>query len=265
MSVYVAKKATSVDILQRQVERDILLDSALQFGMGRVFSTRTGVAVSGSDTIKLHSGEARIEWRAETARINLNLVDQTYLKTILEHEGLASERASSLAKLITTRRTLNESKPLPKEFQILKGQPLGPYIHIRDLMDVPGVTPALFDKLSRYVTVYGKSAKLDPRLADAELLKALPEISAPQVQELLNLRGKTDEDAQAQLVGQNTWTQYLGFEKTAVTRFQIVLTPKQTQSELWEIVTLHFVDDDRAFRILSMTKHDPDQTPAHDL
>lgn len=254
MSVYVAKKATSVDILKSDLGRDVLLDSALQFGMGRVFSTRPGVAISGTDKIRLHAGEAKIEWVAETARININMIDQTYFKSILELQGLASDQATSLSKLVIARRNLNVAKPIPKEYQIFKDRPIGPYTHVRDLLDVPGMTSDLFSNIVPLLTVYGKSAKIDPRLADPDLLRALPDVSEPQIKDLLNLRNRSDEDAQTQLSVQDKWAQYLGFERSPITRFKITMTLESKRVETWDVATIHFPDDDRAFRVLSMIK-----------
>lgn len=265
MSVFMTSGATSIAIMKSRLDRDTLIGSALNFGMGRILSTPRGIAVEGSDRIKLRSGEARIEWRAETARLNINYADSEFIASILLTQGMSRDAAKQLATLIAARRALDVTKPIPKDLQILNNRPLGPYIHLRDLLDVPGMTHEIFTRISPFLTVYGNSTWMDPRIADPDLLRALPDASGPEARDLLSLRGLSDNEAKARISSDAKWRRYLGFDRLNIFRFRIEILPVGSNSEIWDIVAMYYPDDERPYRIFSISNITSSQTKLNRL
>jgi general secretion pathway protein K len=256
LSVYVTNSATAIAIERDRINENALVESALEFGMGRVLSTPPGLPIEGEDRIRLQSGKAKFNWRGETARLDINFVDADLLAAIFLSFDLNKDNATSLARLIVAKRSLQPNQAIPKDFRLLAGKKLGPFDHIRELLDIPGMTPALFARLMPLVTIYGASAGIDPRLADRALLQALPNISRPLLAELKSLNDMNDEDAQRRLSSLGELARYFDLQRRNTVRFSIEIETAQGLAHLYDVVAVHYTDDARPYRILSWQKSD---------
>lgn len=256
LSVYVTNSATAIAIERDRIAENALVESALAFGMGRVLSTPVTLPVKGEDRIRLQTGTAKLNWQAESGRIDLNFVDADFLAAILVSLDLNRESATSLARLIVAKRSLGPNQTLPKDLRLLSGKKLGPVEHIRELLDIPGMTPALFARLVPLVTVYGASAGIDPRIADRALLQAIPDISRPILAELQALTDLSDDDAKRHLSSLGELARYFDFERHHAVRFMIETENAKGAAHLYEIVAVHFPADARPYHILFWQKSD---------
>lgn len=251
LSVYVTNSATSLSITRDRITQSALIQSALEFGMGRVLSTPKAVPIEGEDRIRLQTGEAHLQWRGENARLDINVVDETLLASLLETIGLSAIKAKQLTNLIIVRRSGDINKPLPREYLGLANKKRGPFAHIRELLDLPGMTTQIFYQLAPLITVYSGSSAIDPRLADRRLIEAIPDMSRPLVAEILSLRGMKDDDAKSKLSALGDRARFFDLTRRATTRFTIETRSAQSTIRRYEIVTIHFPDDTRPYRILS--------------
>jgi len=251
LSVYVTNSATSLSITRDRITQSALIQSALEFGMGRVLSTPKAIPIEGEDRIRLQTGEAHLQWRGENARLDINVVDETLLASLLETIGLSAIKAKQLTNLIIVRRSGDINKPLPREYLGLANKKRGPFAHIRELLDLPGMTTQIFYQLAPLITVYSGSSAIDPRLADRRLIEAIPDMSRPLVAEILSLRGMKDDDAKSKLSALGDRARFFDLTRRATTRFTIETRSAQSTIRRYEIVTIHFPDDTRPYRILS--------------
>lgn len=251
LSVYVTNSATSLSITRDRITQSALIQSALEFGMGRVLSTPKAIPIEGEDRIRLQTGEAHLQWRGENARLDINVVDETLLASLLETIGLSAIKAKQLTNLIIVRRSGDINKPLPREYLGLANKKRGPFAHIRELLDLPGMTTQIFYQLAPLITVYSGSSAIDPRLADRRLIEAIPDMSRPLVAEILSLRGMKDDDAKSKLSALGDRARFFDLTRRATTRFTIETRSAHSTIRRYEIVTIHFPDDTRPYRILS--------------
>lgn len=253
-SLYVSDKATSLAVTRDRLSQNALVQSALDFGMGRVLSTPKGLPIVGEDRIRLQIGEAHIVWRGESGRHDINLADEAVIASLLASLGLSSGDANRLALLIAMRRSGDMTKPLPPEYQGLSNKKRGPFAHVRELLDIPGMTAQIYQRLEPFVTVYGRSMGIDPRLADSKLIEALPEMSRPMVAELNALRGAKDEDLKSKLTSLGPTARFFDITRQSTTRFRIEARSTQGGLSVYDVVTVHFGDDVKPYHILSWRK-----------
>jgi len=127
--------------------------------------------------------EARIE--REGGRIDLNLVSEEMLGSVLENAGLSREEAAALADAILDWRDEDDvPRPHGAEAPYYAGlpEPLRPrngnFLDVEELRAVRGVSPDLHAKVfSRIFTVHGGSPRIDVNSAPIELLRLLPGFS----------------------------------------------------------------------------------------
>ena len=250
LTVYVTSSSTAIFIERDEVDQRALIKSSIEFGVGRVLSLPKGEAVRGKDKIRLESGTATIEWRGENSRLNLNFIDDQILASLIASFDINKDQASSLARLIIARRGLNPTQPIPNEYRVLAGRKLGPYDHVRELLDIPNFPTALFERIEPYLTVYGASERFDPRLADRRLIEAIPDITRPQIIEILALSNLSDDDARsrASLLGESK--KQFDFSRSQIIRFLIDATNNAGKESSVQVVVIHFPDDEQPYRIL---------------
>lgn len=250
-SVFTSNSATSMSVTRLRIANNALVQSAVEFGMGRVLSTPKALPIIGEDRIRLKAGEARISWRAETARLDINLADEAFLTSLLYEGGLRGDDAEQLARRIVERRAGKAPNGGQLESQNTPNANLGRFAHIRELREVPGMTSEVFARITPYITVFGMSSAIDPRLADRELLGRVPGISKPIVAELFALRGAKDERAKDAIASLGELARFFAIGQQSAVRFVIKIGIPPGTIRTYEVVTLHFNDDVRPYLILS--------------
>ncbi len=250
-SVFVTNASTSLSTTRLRIAADALTQSAIEFGMGRVLSTPKALPISGEDRIRLKAGEARISWRAETARLDINLADEAFIASLLQQGGLRGDAATQLARKIIERRSGKITNGGQVNAQNTPNTNLGRFAHIRELRDVPGMSAEIYARIEPYITVFGTSSAIDPRLADKELLSVVPGISKPMVAELFALRGVKDERAKDVISSLGEVARYFSVRQQSAVRFVVAITMPPGTVRTYDVVTIHFDDDVRPYRILS--------------
>jgi general secretion pathway protein K len=146
----------------------------------------------------------RISIQDELGRIDLNYAEGSLLTGLLRSAGLDAKSAGDLADKILDWR---EGSPL-KRLNGAKEQDYraaghayrprnGPFQSVDELKLVMDMTPELFRRVEPALTVYSGRPLIDPRVAPAEALLALPTMDAGKVAALIAARagstsGSTD-------------------------------------------------------------------------
>jgi len=94
----------------------------------------------------------------ESGKIDLNMVSAAGLRQLLVVAGLDGGQAEAMAEQIIARRTTSSGG---RPFQSVEGLQL-----------VPGMTPALYERVVPMLTVYSQSPWLDPAYSSPEALGA---------------------------------------------------------------------------------------------
>ncbi|HDK38105.1 MAG TPA: hypothetical protein ENG92_03720 [Thiolapillus brandeum] len=124
----------------------------------------------------------------ENARIDLNLVDQSVLQSLLHSVGLEEEQAMAVRDAILDWRdtddVVHEWGAEDPEYYA-DGRPIGardtPFLSVEELQQVMGVSPDLYRKLALTLTVDARQSMVNPAFASREVLLAMPDATAEEV------------------------------------------------------------------------------------
>jgi general secretion pathway protein K len=142
----------------------------------------------------------------EGGKVDLNAAPPELLASLMRNLGLADADALALAQSIATWRR-DHLAPPPQDGRNLvpaPGQLSGAAFEaVEELRLVPGVTRALYDRLSPYVTVYSGLPDVDPLTAPEVVLRSLPGVNAQDIPAFIAQREQaiTHPDAPPSLSG----------------------------------------------------------------
>jgi len=136
----------------------------------------------------------------ERGRIDLNAASPDLIRSLLESQGVESDRADRLTDRIVAWRTppghgLSEDDAAPDYrdagYAIVPRR--GPFQSVDELRLVLGMTGALYDRLEPLLTVYSRQPAVDEAVAPRAVLLALPGMDAEKVDAILAARAKSGE------------------------------------------------------------------------
>jgi len=166
----------------------------------------------------LNGGEIRLVMRDETAKIDLNTANDALLKGLLLSAGLEEEPANQVLDAILDWRDDDElvrAQGAERDQYEAMGKSYIPansqFRSVAELQGVIGVTPDLYRKLAGALTVYSRQAGINSTIAPREVLLALPNATAENVDSYLAEREEMLEAGMAPL----TFPQAAGFETGA--------------------------------------------------
>ena len=125
----------------------------------------------------------------ETGKIDLNTGSDELLRNLFKSVGLSDDAADGLVDKIGDWRDEDDLRRLHgaeyldeyRERNFPYGPKNGPFDTVDELQQVMDVTSDLFKRLKPAVTVYSSRQSIDPAVAPAEALAALPQMDAAQV------------------------------------------------------------------------------------
>ncbi|WP_287926516.1 type II secretion system protein GspK [Diaphorobacter sp.] len=143
----------------------------------------------------LDDTEIRVSMRDEAAKIDLNTANDTLLKSLLQSAGLSEEDANQLLDAILDWRDADDlARPQGAERDRYEAQglpyipPNAPFRTVEELQQVIGINPGLYRRLAGALTVHSRQAGINSTLAPREVLLALPNASAEDVDAYLVAR-----------------------------------------------------------------------------
>lgn len=115
-------------------------------------------------------GEASAEVSVsdELGRIDLNTGDEAVLQNLVQQAGLTQGEARDIAGRVVERRARGK-----------------PFLAVRDLLEVKGVTTALLQRVASALTVHSQARAIDPMVAPRLALMALPGMTEGEVERIL--------------------------------------------------------------------------------
>ncbi len=133
----------------------------------------------GSFNFRLDDASVAVTFTSEAARIDLNYAPKDMLSGLLTALGEGKDLAAEGAERIVGWRT----RPVPgsgneeaARYNALGYSPRQKlFTHVNELALVAGVPPALAERALPFVTVFNGSPDVDPAIAAAEVLAALPD------------------------------------------------------------------------------------------
>jgi general secretion pathway protein K len=132
----------------------------------------------------------------ETSRIDLNSANELLLKGLMtEVGGLDADAAAHVVDAVLDwrdaddlRRPNGAEEAEYRAANLKYGPANGPFESVGEFSRVLGVTPALFERVSRSLTVHSRQAGINPATAPRDVLLALPNATAELVDRYLQAR-----------------------------------------------------------------------------
>jgi general secretion pathway protein K len=210
--------------------------------------------VRGTFRFRLGRGEVAAEFRSENARIDLNFAAKEVLAGLFVVLGAKAENALNFADRIVAWRTPAADEANDKETMLYRearrgyGPRHGPFQHTNELSLVLGLPPALVERALPHLTVFSGQPEVNVLNADAQVLAALPGLTAERLKLLLGLQGGAPQDVLNAQLG--ITVQYTTMQPSRANRVTVEARLDGTRART-EAVILLLDRDSEPYRVLS--------------
>ncbi len=217
---------------------------------------------------KMHSFQFRghqiqVQVQRESGRIDLNAGHRDLIKGLLQGIEMEPNKWRQLLDAILDwqdrDKLARNHGAEDREYQnagLDYGAKDGPFNTVTELLQVRGMNSAIYRQLRGHLTVYSLEEGIDPFSASREVLLALPEISAAQVDNYLQERAK--KGRQAILQGEVDY-QYLSGNESAQFRIRSEVEVAGLQGAIEAVIRIRGKDQSPSYQILSW-----DESPRRD-
>jgi general secretion pathway protein K len=256
-SVYVKETASMMAGQDEQLEAQELAISGVELAVYQLTAIPEAQPSRGKLVSRIGNAEVMVEFRAETARIDLNLAPKPVLAGLFVALGVQPDAAEGYADRIVGWRTPLASGANDTEAPLYRGKTYGPrhgpFEHVNELALLAGFPPALIDCVVPFVTVYSGQAAVDVFDAAPVVLSALPGITPDRVQILLSQRQGVSQDVLRAQLGMAA--QYVTVQPSRTNRVTVTIRFKSNRRFFSEAVILLADKDEEPYRMLSW-RHD---------
>jgi general secretion pathway protein K len=254
-SVYVKETASMMAGQNEQLVAQELAISGVELAVYKLTAIPEAQPSQGKLAYRSGDAEVMVEFRAESARIDINLAPKPVIAGLFVALGVQSEAAEGYADRIIAWRTPLASGANDTEAPLYRGKTYGPrhgpFEHVNELALLAGFPPALIDCALPYVTVYSGQAGIDVFDAAPVVLSALPGLTPDRIQILLSQRQGASQDVLRAQLGMAA--QYVTVQPSKTNRITVGVQFKSNRQVFSEAVIL--LADDEPFRMLSW-RHD---------
>jgi general secretion pathway protein K len=203
-SVYLSNSARALGATDISIEKDALVSASLELTAYRLLSMDEKERPSqGSFSFRLDHADARVTYTSEAARVDLNQAPKEMLVSLFEVLGSEQAAAGELADRVVGWRTKSKPNTANDESALylaagLNYAPRGaPFAHVNELSLVMGASTAIVERALPFVTVFSKSADIDPLVAPPEVVAALPGMTPQALNDFLKQRSSLPRDPKA--------------------------------------------------------------------
>jgi general secretion pathway protein K len=203
-SVYLSNSARALGATDIGVPTEALASASLEltaYQLLRVDGKER--PAQGAFRFRMDDAEAFVTFTSEAARVDLNRASKEMLSNLFEVLGAERKAAGEIADRIVGWRTQAKSNAANDEEALYLASGLtysprqAPFAHINELSLLLGVSPAMVERALPFLTVYSKAAEVDVLLAPAEVVAAVPGMTAEALNEFLKERTSLPRDQKA--------------------------------------------------------------------
>jgi general secretion pathway protein K len=125
----------------------------------------------------------------ESAKIDINVGNEALIRGLLRSQGLGEDEAAALMDAIADWRDPDSLKRLrgaeeadyaEKGFTFKPAN--APFQSIEELQLVMGMSPALYERLAPWITIYSRQGGINSQIAAREVLRAIPNVTEAQIE-----------------------------------------------------------------------------------
>jgi general secretion pathway protein K len=180
--------------LRERAQAEALAEAGIQVAVARIMAEH-GATRPQRWTEPMAGGSVAITLSDERGKIDLNEAEPTLLASLFESQGVPARGAKALAAAVADFRD-------PDRAQAIDGAEDADYPpgsggakdarfeSVDELLQVKGMTPALYGRIAPLITIHSGLPTIDPLLAEPAVLKAVPNIDGAELDRFLALRKK---------------------------------------------------------------------------
>lgn len=240
--VYATRTETSmVDYSRRTATARAIADAAAHYAVMQLFIPNLkerDLKLGGAPLLWNYEG-AKVEIRVvgENGLIDINYASRALLQAILKQAGLNDEATGRMLDILEDFRDVDDLRRLngaeDKDYEreeLAFGAKDAPFERIEELQQVMGMTPQLYQVLTRFLTVNSGAAGINPMLAPRQTLLLLAEGDAAKVDAYMQKR----EESGGQYVQPDFGAAFLDASQQPLYRMQIRVYTDETAPPYFE-------------------------------
>lgn len=181
-AIYVRNTAIALSVNDDAIAAEGLISAGVELAVYKIISAPKGARpTQGQVAFRMGKAGVIAEYRAETARIDLNYAPKELLAGLFVALGEQPARAKQYVERIDGWRTLPQKGAQDGEALLYRdaGLSYGPrgaaFAHVAELWLVLDLPPALVERALPYLTVFSGRAEINPAIAAPEVVAALPD------------------------------------------------------------------------------------------
>lgn len=181
-AIYVSNTAMALSANGDAVEAEGLISAGVELAVYKIVSAPKGARpIKGQVTFRMGKAGVTANFRAETARIDLNFAPKELLAGLFVALGEQPARAKQYAERIVGWRTRPQNDLQDSEAALYREAGIGyaprgaAFAHIAELWLVLGLPPTVVERAQPHLTVFSGRAEVNPAIAAPEVVVALPD------------------------------------------------------------------------------------------
>jgi general secretion pathway protein K len=209
-AVYVVNTAIGLGVHDERVRAESLVTAGVELAVYKMTATPQSPPAQGATpespptqgafTFRAERANVVVEFRSESARIDLNAAPKELLAGLFRVLGVGGDLAVAYADRVIAWRTPPTAASQDNESSAYRtaglpyGPRLGPFPHTAELSLVLGLPELLVERALPFVTVYSKQAQINPFDAAPEVVAALPGMTPDRLHDILAQRDLTPQN-----------------------------------------------------------------------
>ncbi len=239
--LYATRTETSmVDYARRSAQARSVADAAAHYTVLQLFlpNKERELKLGGAPLLWEYEGmKAEIRVVGENGLIDINYASRPLLQLIFEQAGLDEQSTQNMLDILEDFRDVDDLKRIngaeDGDYENA-GLPFGakdaPFERIEELQQVLGMTPQLYQAMTRFLTVNSGAAGINPMLAPRQMLLLLAEGDAAKVDAYMLQR----EESEGQYVQPDFGGAFIDASQQPLYRMQIRVYTDETAPPYFE-------------------------------
>jgi general secretion pathway protein K len=202
-AAYVSQSAIALRANDETVRTEALVAASLELTAYRLSSNAAiQRPTRGAFRFRQSRAEVTVEFRSEAARIDLNNAPKELIAGLFAALGAPPEAAAQYADRIVAWRSAPQQNAADSEAALYRVAGLrypprrAPFSHMDELWLVLNLPPALVERALPFLTIYSGMAEVNVLDAPAEVIAALPGMTAGRLNAFLGQRDNLPADPQ---------------------------------------------------------------------
>ncbi|MBR0709311.1 general secretion pathway protein GspK [Bradyrhizobium liaoningense] len=253
---YVTNTAVTVAVNADRLQADALVNAGLELAAYRLTAQNEAARpTSGTFNARVGAGRVSVTFRAEAARVDLNMAPKPMLAGLMMAVGVSASDALVYADRILAWRSSTEAgqdNPEDSYYRTLGASYLprhAPFPHSDELWLVRGIPSAVVERVMPFVTVFSNMRTVNVLDAAPQVVAALPGMTPETLQQVLRDRAdpKVDPRSLVGLAGSANAT----IEGSKAYRMTVAVEAPSHRRSSAEVVILLLESGDEPYRVLS--------------